>query len=175
MPGRRVSRSHLPLIVMPQTCSVLLGIGIGDQGGCEWKSRLSSIRAHSKSNVFTVPWTPSKSLDPFTHICPPFLYPYAVEKRHEHKQPPHLPSQHPIVKLKSEAIQQSGSLLINRVYLAMDPFQFSSPVHSHVCLLFLMTISFVTCTCRPSLGVSMPSYIHFPAYPYGFHGAHTAC
>ena len=160
---------------MPQRCSVLHGIGIGDQGGCEWKSRLSSIRAHSKSNMFTVPWTPSKSLDPFTHICPPFLYPYVVEKRHEHKQPPHLPSQYPIVKLKSEAIQQSGSLLINRVYLAMDPFQVSSPVHSHVCLLFLMTISFVTCTCRPSLGVSMPSYIHFPAYPYGFHGAHTAC
>ena len=27
-----------------------------------------------------VPWTHSKYLDPFTHICPLFLYPWAVEK-----------------------------------------------------------------------------------------------
>ena len=35
MPGWRVSHSHLPLIVMPQRCSVLHGIGIGDQDGCQ--------------------------------------------------------------------------------------------------------------------------------------------
>ena len=35
MPGRRVFRSHWPLIVMPQRCSVLHGIGIGDQDGCQ--------------------------------------------------------------------------------------------------------------------------------------------
>jgi len=30
---------------------------------------------HSKSNAFREPWTPSKSVAPFTHICPPFPYP----------------------------------------------------------------------------------------------------
>ena len=35
MPGRRASRSHLHLVVMPQRCSVKRGIGIGDQDGCQ--------------------------------------------------------------------------------------------------------------------------------------------
>ena len=34
------------------------------------------INSHSTM----LPWTPSKSSDPFAHICPPFLYPWAVEK-----------------------------------------------------------------------------------------------
>ena len=40
MPGRRASRSHLPLIVMPQRCSDLRGIGIGDQDGCHARVRV---------------------------------------------------------------------------------------------------------------------------------------
>ena len=35
MPGQRASGSHLFLIVMPQRCSVLHGIGIGDRDGCQ--------------------------------------------------------------------------------------------------------------------------------------------
>ena len=35
MPGWRAFRSHLPLLVMSQRCSVLHGIGIGGQDGCQ--------------------------------------------------------------------------------------------------------------------------------------------
>ena len=35
----------------------------------------SGSLVHSNSNnVFTLPLTPSKSTDPFTHMCPPFLH-----------------------------------------------------------------------------------------------------
>ncbi|EJK77064.1 hypothetical protein THAOC_01127, partial [Thalassiosira oceanica] len=52
----------------------------------------------------------------------------AAGKHHEHVWPPHLPSQHPIVQRKSKrsampASSQAGTLNIQRIYSAMDPFQ----------------------------------------------------
>ena len=35
MPGRRASRSHLPLFILPPRWSVLHGIGIGNKDGCQ--------------------------------------------------------------------------------------------------------------------------------------------
>ena len=58
--------------------------------------------------------------------------PIGSGKHHEHERPPHLPSQHPIVRLKSGRSGSLGSLQIQRVYGAMDPFQVSRPVHSHL-------------------------------------------
>ena len=49
MPGRRASRSHLSLIVMPQRCSVLHGIGMGDQDGCQ--ARVFCIPTRPKSQL----------------------------------------------------------------------------------------------------------------------------
>ena len=49
MPGRRASRSHLHLIVMPQRCSVLRGIGIGDQDGCQARVFCNLTRPKSLS------------------------------------------------------------------------------------------------------------------------------
>ena len=48
MPGLRASCSHLTSNVMPQRCSVLHGIGIGDQDGCQ-------------ARVFCIPTRPTKS------------------------------------------------------------------------------------------------------------------
>ena len=48
MPGLRASCSHLNSIVMPQRCSVLHGIRIGDQDGCQ-------------ARVFCIPTRPTKS------------------------------------------------------------------------------------------------------------------
>ena len=66
------------------------------------KSERSSSLADPKSNRFMVPWTPSQSIALLTHICPPFLYLKTVGKHHEQRWPPQLPSQYPIVQLKSE-------------------------------------------------------------------------
>ena len=49
MPGRKASRSHLPLIVMPQRCSVLHGIWIGDQDGCQARVVCNPKRPKSQS------------------------------------------------------------------------------------------------------------------------------
>ncbi|EJK57438.1 hypothetical protein THAOC_22514 [Thalassiosira oceanica] len=51
----------------------------------------------------------------------------------------HLPSQHPIVQLKSErSLQQPGTpLKIQHVYSAMDPFQVYRPAHSRLSSLFI--------------------------------------
>ena len=96
------------------------------------KSGRSSSLAHSKSKRFMAPWTPSKSLDPFTHICPPFLYPLAVEKHHEHERPPQLPSQHPNVRLKSG---QSGSLAHSKSNMFTVPWTPSGSLDplTHIC------------------------------------------
>ena len=93
---------------------------------------LAGRRAHSKSNSFMVPWTPSKSLDLHTHICPPFPYPMAVGKHHEHKGPPHLPSQHPIVCLKSG---RSGSRGHSKSNVFMVPWTPSKSIDllTHIC------------------------------------------
>jgi len=48
MPCRRASRSHFPLIVMPQRCSVLRGIGIGDQDGCQARVFCNLMRPKSE-------------------------------------------------------------------------------------------------------------------------------
>jgi len=45
---------------------------------CLVRSSYASSLAHSKSNTFRVPWAQFKSLDPFTHICPPFSYSHLV-------------------------------------------------------------------------------------------------
>ena len=67
MPGQTASRSHLPLIVMPQRCSVPHGIGIGDQDGCQarvfcnltdppkissWRVRQRLVYRHLESKLF---------------------------------------------------------------------------------------------------------------------------
>ena len=53
MPGRRASRCHLPLIVMPQRCSVLRGIGIGDQDGCQARVFCNPTRLKSEPKSAT--------------------------------------------------------------------------------------------------------------------------
>ena len=89
--------------------------------------------AHSKSNTFIWRHGPlpiSKSVDPFTHLCPHFPYPWAVENHHEHERPPHLPPQHLIVRLKSG---QSGWLAASKSNTFMAPWTHSKsaprPVH----------------------------------------------
>ena len=82
------------------------------------KTGRSSSLTHSKSNTFMAPWTPSQSIDSFTRISPPFPYPTAVEKHHEHERPPHLPPQHPIVRLNSG---QSSSLTQSKSKTFMAP------------------------------------------------------
>ena len=59
---------------------------------------------------------PSLSLDLLTHICPPFPYPMAVEKHHEHQRPPHLPPQHPIVCMKSGRSGLAAGLTPNQTH-----------------------------------------------------------
>ena len=53
MPGRRASCSHLPLIVMPQRCSVLHGVGIGDQDGCQARVFCNPTRPKSEPKSAT--------------------------------------------------------------------------------------------------------------------------
>ena len=49
MPGWRTFSSHLPLIVMPQRCSVRHCIGIGDQDGCQARVRVLQSTTRPKS------------------------------------------------------------------------------------------------------------------------------
>ena len=53
MPGQRAFSSHLPLIVMPQRCSVLHGIGIGDQDGCQGRVFCNPKRPKSEPKSAT--------------------------------------------------------------------------------------------------------------------------
>ena len=53
MPGQRASHSHLPLIVMPQRCSVILGIEIGDQDGCQARVFCNLMRPKSEPKSAT--------------------------------------------------------------------------------------------------------------------------
>ena len=56
MPGRRMSRSHLHLIVMPQRRCVLHGIGIGDQDGCQARVFCNLTRPKSEPNQISNFW-----------------------------------------------------------------------------------------------------------------------
>ena len=100
------------------------------------KSERSSSLAHSKSNGFMVPWTPSQSIDLLTHICPPFLYPKAVGKHHEHQWPPQLPSQYPIVQLKSERSSSLADPKSNGFMVPWTPSQYIDLL-THICPPFL--------------------------------------
>ena len=95
-----------------------------------------------------VPWTPSQSIDLLTHICPPFLYPKAVGKHHEHQWPPQLPSQYPIVQLKSERSSSLAHSKSNGFMVPWTPSQ-SIDLLTHICPPFLSL-------CRPSTG---PPYL----------------
>ena len=143
--ARTEAHSNLPLLVIPWRCPVHLNLQIQGRGGCQCRvchhlirnSQNSSpnqqpVPAHSKSNAFKGPWTPSKSLDPLTHICPPFPYPMAVGKHREHDRPPHLQSQHPFVWLKSG---RSGSLAHSKSNALMGPWTPSKSPDplTHIC------------------------------------------
>ena len=80
MPGRRASRSHLPLIVMPQRCSVLCCIGIGDQDRGPFKKRCTGI---SRASFFR-PFFDSMSNIRFWPIVT--LAPFRVELDRETEQ-----------------------------------------------------------------------------------------
>ena len=98
------------------------------------KSGRPSCLAHSKSNTFRGPWTPSKSLDLFTHICPPFPYLKGGGKHHDHHWPPHLPSEHHIVRLKSvRSIQLPGSLQMLRIIKHRPAILFTYQPSSRSC------------------------------------------
>ena len=105
------------------------------------KSGQSSSLAHSEANVFPVPWTPSKSIDPFTHICPPFPYPLSGEKHHGHKWPPHLLPQHPMVGLKtgrSCSLATNSSIHPNKSNVFVMPRTLSKSIDpfTHICSFF---------------------------------------
>ena len=72
-----------------------------------------------------LPWTPSTPVKPFTHICLPSPYPWAVETHHQHEQPPHLPSQQPSLQLKSG---RSSNLAHSKSNVFMMPWSPSTPV-----------------------------------------------
>ena len=56
MPGRRVSRSHLSLIVVPQRCSVIHGIAIRDQDGCQALVLIGNVWV--MSHPLSLRWSP---------------------------------------------------------------------------------------------------------------------
>ena len=60
-------------------------------------------------------WTPSKSVDTFTHMSPLFPYPWAVEERCEDVLTPLFLHQHPIVQLPCGPLFKSVDLFTPHV------------------------------------------------------------
>ena len=57
--------------------------------------------------ICMLPRAPSRSVDPLPHVCPPFLYPWAVKEHHKHQTPPQLTMHYPNVHLR---FRRSSSL-----------------------------------------------------------------
>ena len=77
------------------------------------------------------PRTPSRYVDPLTHVHPPFLYPLAVEKHQGHHTPPQHPSQYPIVHLRFGRSSSLADLKSNAYMLPWTPCRSVYPL-SHV-------------------------------------------
>ena len=78
-----------------------------------------------------LPWTPSRPVDPLSHVHPPFLYPLAVEKHQGHHTPPQHPSQYPVVHLRFGRSSSLADLKFNAYMLPWTPSRPVDPL-SHV-------------------------------------------